>query len=86
MKRSTQHITVVLVLVALAGCGREATPTSPSTPRSFLEGVWTGTLTVEREGEPRVEVVVLERPLLGRVGAVPFAVDRHADVRSARDP
>jgi len=38
--------------MALAGCEREATPTSPSTPRSFLEGVWTGTLTIEREGEP----------------------------------
>lgn len=52
MKRSTQHVAIVLLLMALAGCDREATPTSPSTPRSFLEGVWTGTVTIEREGEP----------------------------------
>jgi hypothetical protein len=52
MKRFIHHVAVVLVLVVLAGCGREETPTSPSAPRSFLEGVWTGTLTIEREGEP----------------------------------
>ena len=52
MKRTTHHVAVVLFIVALAGCGREATPTSPATPRSFLEGAWTGTLTIEREGEP----------------------------------
>jgi hypothetical protein len=52
MKRFVHQVSVVLLLVALVGCGREATPTSPSTPRSFLEGVWTGTLTIEREGEP----------------------------------
>ena len=52
MKRSRQHLAVVVLLVSLAACGREGTPTSPSTPRSFLEGVWTGTLTIEREGEP----------------------------------
>ena len=52
MRRSTHHVGVVLSLVAITGCGREATPVSPSTPRSFLEGVWTGTLTIEREGEP----------------------------------
>jgi hypothetical protein len=52
MRRSTHHVVVVLFLVAVAGCGRESTPASPSTPRSFLEGIWTGTLTIEREGEP----------------------------------
>ena len=52
MRRSTHHVAVVLFLVALAGCGREGTATSPSTPRSFLEGAWTGTITIEREGEP----------------------------------
>ena len=52
MRRSTHHVAVVLFLVALVGCGREGTPTSPSTPRSFLEGAWTGTITIEREGEP----------------------------------
>jgi hypothetical protein len=52
MKRFIHHVAVVLLLILLAGCGREETPTSPSAPRSFLEGVWTGTLTIEREGEP----------------------------------
>lgn len=52
MKRCTDHFAVVLLLIALTGCGREDTPTSPTTSRSFLEGVWTGTLTIEREGEP----------------------------------
>jgi hypothetical protein len=52
MRRCAHHVAVVLLLVTLAACGREATPTSPSAPRSFLEGVWTGTLTIEREGEP----------------------------------
>lgn len=52
MRRCAHHALVVLLLVGLVGCGREATPTSPSSPRSFLEGVWTGTLTIEREGEP----------------------------------
>ena len=52
MKRFIHHVPVVLLLVVLAGCGREETPTSPSASRSFLEGAWTGTLTIEREGEP----------------------------------
>src|ERR671919_1830488 len=52
MKSRTDHFAVLLLLMALAGCGREQTPTSPTTPRSFLEGAWTGTLTIEREGEP----------------------------------
>jgi hypothetical protein len=52
MKLRTHLVAVLLLLVGLSGCGREGTPTSPSTPRSFLEGVWTGTLTIEREGEP----------------------------------
>jgi hypothetical protein len=49
MRRSTHRVPVVLFLVALTGCGQESTPGSPSPPRSFLEGVWTGTLTIERE-------------------------------------
>jgi hypothetical protein len=52
MKHCTDHFAVVLLLMALTGCGREETPTSPTTSRSFLEGVWTGTLTIQREGEP----------------------------------
>jgi hypothetical protein len=42
----------VPLLVALASCGREGTPTQPSPSRSFLEGTWTGTVAIEREGLP----------------------------------
>src|SRR5687767_8176360 len=52
MKSRTDHFSVVLLLMALTNCGQEQTPTSPNNPRSFLEGVWTGTLTIERESEP----------------------------------
>ena len=52
MRRSTHLIAVVPVLVGLVGCGREATPVSPTNARSFLEGVWTGTITIERQGQP----------------------------------
>jgi hypothetical protein len=51
MKGCTHCVAVVLFFIALANCEREGTPTSSSTPRSFLEGVWTGILTIEREGE-----------------------------------
>ena len=49
--RALRQLAPVPVFLGLWGCDREATPTSPSS-RSFLEGVWTGTLTIEREGEP----------------------------------
>jgi hypothetical protein len=40
-------------LGGLAACeGRSPTSTAPSTPRSFLAGTWSGTITIEREGEP----------------------------------
>ena len=52
MKHRTDHFAVVLLLMAFTGCGQEESPTSPTTSRSFLEGVWTGTLTIQREGEP----------------------------------
>ena len=43
----------LLVSVLAAGCGKEASgPTGPSPGRSFLEGTWTGTLLIERPGEP----------------------------------
>mgnify|MGYP006952653418 CR=1 FL=1 len=42
----------LLLLAATAGCGKEASgPTGPSPGRSFLEGTWSGTLTIERPGE-----------------------------------
>lgn len=37
----------LLALGGLTGCGREATPTSPSAPTSFLTGTWTGIATVQ---------------------------------------
>ena len=37
-----------------AGCGGGSGPTAPSAPTSFLAGTWTGTVTIEREGEPIV--------------------------------
>jgi len=51
-RRAYYRATALFLLMVLAACGREPTPTTPSSPRSFLEGVWTGTLTIEREGEP----------------------------------
>src|SRR3954454_4737247 len=43
----------LLVSALAAGCGKEASgPTGPSPGRSFLEGTWTGTLLIERPGEP----------------------------------
>jgi hypothetical protein len=51
-RRMLHQATATLLLFGLWGCGRESTPTGPSGSRSFLEGVWTGTLTIEREAEP----------------------------------
>lgn len=43
----------LFLVAATAGCGKEASgPTGPSPGRSFLEGTWSGTLTIERPGEP----------------------------------
>ena len=43
----------LLILAVAAGCGKEAGgPMGPSPGRSFLEGTWSGTLTIERPGEP----------------------------------
>jgi hypothetical protein len=50
--RALRQAMALLLPILLAACGREAAPTTASSPRSFLEGVWTGTLTIEREGEP----------------------------------
>jgi hypothetical protein len=45
----------LLGIVGLAGgCGGDSGPTAPSAPTSFLNGTWTGTVTIEREGEPTV--------------------------------
>lgn len=54
MKGRTLLAWLSVVVIALsAGCGKEASgPTGPSPGRSFLEGTWTGTLLIERPGEP----------------------------------
>jgi hypothetical protein len=43
----------VPILGLLSGCGGGASPspTSPTATRSFLEGTWSGTVTIERAGE-----------------------------------
>ena len=63
----------VPLLVALASCGREGTPTQPSPSRSFLEGTWTGTLVIQREGQSLAATASDEiTPAdLGAVRAVP---------------
>jgi hypothetical protein len=52
MKRHDWRLAISLVLMASAACGKSSSPTSPSAPPSFLSGTWTGTLTIQREGEP----------------------------------
>jgi hypothetical protein len=43
----------VSLAVLGSACGKDAGgPTGPSTATSFLEGTWTGNLTIERVGEP----------------------------------
>ena len=52
VRRTLAYLSLLLLAVT-GGCGKEASgPTGPSPERSFLEGTWTGTLTVERPGEP----------------------------------
>jgi hypothetical protein len=51
MTTTPRRLLLVLAMLA-ASCGKEAGPTAPSAARSFLEGTWTGTLTIERVGEP----------------------------------
>jgi len=40
------------VLMVLASCGREGSPARPSQTPSFLEGTWTGIVSIDREGLP----------------------------------
>ena len=52
----TAHTRLSALLAAsclAANCGGGTpVPTSPSAAQSFLTGTWTGTLTIDREGEP----------------------------------
>lgn len=51
--KSSRLCTAWAVMALTVACGKEAPgPTGPSPARSFLEGTWTGTLTIERPGEP----------------------------------
>jgi hypothetical protein len=54
MKARTSVLRLSALLFAgAAACGKDAGgPTGPSPARSFLEGMWSGTLTIERLGEP----------------------------------
>ena len=46
MSRLPVPAAALVAVCALAGCGREATPTGPSGPASFLVGTWRGTVTI----------------------------------------
>ena len=50
--RTTPRCALLVLAMLAAACGKEGGPTGPSSARSFLEGTWTGTLTIERVGEP----------------------------------
>jgi hypothetical protein len=53
MRTGLARLVPLAALVGVAACGGQSpTPTAPSTPRSFLAGTWSGTITIEREGEP----------------------------------
>lgn len=53
MKVPRARLPLPLLLLGLtAACGKEGNGlTGPSSARSFLEGTWSGTLTIERPGE-----------------------------------
>ena len=52
MRRRALWLTLFLTPL-VATCGKEAPgPSGPSPGVSFLEGAWSGTLTIERAGEP----------------------------------
>jgi len=52
MRTATLMLSWLLTAAGVVGCGGGSTTTSPSGPQSFLAGTWSGTLTIEREGEP----------------------------------
>ena len=53
MTTGAKHAIAILVALALASCGREATPTGPSGETSFLSGTWRGTVTIQvNPGDP----------------------------------
>ena len=53
MRARMSRLSWLLAAVGVVGCdGGSTGPTRPSGPQSFLTGTWSGTLTIEREGEP----------------------------------
>ena len=50
--RAWKVCSLITAIAASVGCNGGTTTTGPSSPQSFLAGTWTGTLTIEREGEP----------------------------------
>lgn len=53
MKTHAQVSAIVAAALLAATCGGGTpVPTTPSGQQSFLTGTWTGTLTIDREGEP----------------------------------
>lgn len=50
-QRHVRRALWVCCLIALSSCGRAPSVTGPSPARSFLEGTWTGTITIDREGQ-----------------------------------
>jgi hypothetical protein len=52
MNRRWQLWSFITVIVAATACGGGTpAPTTPSSSQSFVAGTWTGTLTIERDGE-----------------------------------
>lgn len=51
MRAVVSKLSWLFVAAGLVGCGGGSTTTSPSGTQSFLAGTWSGTLTIEREGE-----------------------------------
>ena len=53
MNATCRLLSLSAALAITAACdGGTPVPTTPAGPSSFLSGTWTGTLTIEREGEP----------------------------------
>jgi hypothetical protein len=53
-RRIVRHSAAVLPLVLMTSCGGDSSPTGPSVETSFLNGRWTGILTISRTGEPDI--------------------------------
>src|SRR5258708_5950660 len=53
MNRRWRLVSIGAALVITAACdGGTPVPSAPSAAQSFLAGTWTGTITIEHEGDP----------------------------------